>query len=249
MQARLFVGRSDASFDNPESVLSGGRKEISARASYRFSDKTRLNGEAIRTSDQISGGTLTGAQLALDTAIAKGLRLQTGVRHAKSDVAAANTPQLGIGSVDFTSAFARLAAQVPNLPNLTAFTRYERSLSDDKQSFQIGGEYQIANRSRLYIAHEFLDSFGGLYALNESQRQYNTRFGLESDYMKNGSLFGEYRLGSGIDGRSAQAALGLRNLWNLSPGLKLSTSFERVQTLKRPRRCFVRRRHRSGHRP
>ena len=234
MQARLFVGRSDANFDNPESILSNGRKEISARASYRLSAKTRLNGEAIRTSDQLSGGTLTGGQIALDTAIGNGLRFQTGVRHASSDVAAANTPQIGLGSVDFTTAFARLAAQVPNHPEITGFTRYEHSLSDSKQSFQIGGEYQIANRSRLYVAHEFLDSFGGLYALNESQRQYNTRFGIESDYMRNGSLFGEYRLGNGIDGRSAQAALGLRNLWNVSPGLKLSTNFERTQTLNGP---------------
>jgi len=205
---------------------------MSARASYRLSQKTRLVGEAIRTKDLAGGGTLTGAQVALDTAITDTVRLQTGIRHSHGDDMPANGTQLGAAPVDFTTAFARLAAQLPNHPEVSLFARYERALAGgDQQSLQVGGEYQFANRSRLYVAHEFLDSFGGLYALNETQRQYSTRVGIETDYMKNGQAYGEYRLGNGIDGRSAQAAFGLRNLWNIGPGVKLNTSFERTQAV------------------
>ena len=49
--------------------------------------------------------------------------------------------------------------------------------------------------------------------------------------MKNGRLFSEYRIRDAIDGRQAEAALGLRNLWNLGRGVRLGTSFERVTDL------------------
>lgn len=236
LQARLFAGRSDADFDNPESLLSSGRSELSARLNYRLHQRTRLLAEAVRTEDRLNGGTLTGLQAAVEQSLGQNLRLQLGVRHADGNGAPANGGAPGVPPVsaptDFTTAFARIAGQLANHPEATLFARYEQALAgESRKSFQVGGDYQLSTRTRLYLTHEFLDSFGGLYALNESQRQFNTRVGIETDYMKNGSLFSEYRIGDGIDGRSAQAAIGLKNLWPLAPGVRLHTSFERIKTL------------------
>ncbi len=232
LQARLFAGRSDADFDNPESLLSSGRSELSARLNYRLRQRTRLLAEAVRTEDRQNGGTLTGLQAAVEQSLGQNLRLQLGVRHADGNGAPANGTGLGTAPSSFTTAFARIAGQLANHPEATLFARYEQALAgESRKSFQVGGDYQLSTRTRLYLTHEFLDSFGGLYALNESQRQFNTRVGIETDYMKNGSLFSEYRIGSGIDGRSAQAAIGLKNLWPVAPGVRLHTSFERIKTL------------------
>jgi hypothetical protein len=55
--------------------------------------------------------------------------------------------------------------------------------------------------------------------------------------MRDGSLFNEYRLRDAIDGRESEAAVGLRNLWPLRPGLAASTAFERVHVLDGARRA------------
>ena len=67
--------------------------------------------------------------------------------------------------------------------------------------------------------------------MGDTQRRYGTRVGIETDYARGASLFSEYRLAGGADGRSAQAAIGLRNRWQLGRGLGLSTSFENTRNL------------------
>ena len=228
LQARFLMGRSSDNFDNPESLLNRGRSETSLRGTYRLGERTRLAGEIIRTEDNLNNVKLTGAQASFERAFSDKFRGSLGIRHASGQ---AETVSGGgnNANVDFTSLFARLNMQVSPKANL--FARYEKSLTSESQSFAIGGDYQVAARTRTYLVHEFLDSPDGLYALNENSRTYRTRFGVETDYMKNGHAFGEYRTGNGIDGASAQAAFGLRNQWPLGRGLRLSTLFERTKSL------------------
>ena len=49
--------------------------------------------------------------------------------------------------------------------------------------------------------------------------------------MKGGHLFNEYRVRDAVSGREAEAAIGLRNLWPVAPGLTLNTNFERVHSV------------------
>jgi large repetitive protein len=66
--------------------------------------------------------------------------------------------------------------------------------------------------------------------LNTVQRQNSSVIGISTDYMKDGNVFSEYRIRDAISGGDVEAALGLRNLWTLSDGLKLQTGFERVHS-------------------
>ena len=57
-------------------------------------------------------------------------------------------------------------------------------------------------------------------------------FGIDSDYMKDGRVFSEYRArGAALDGRQAEAAVGLRNLFTVADGVRLNTTLERVKVL------------------
>ena len=230
LQARVFTGEAARDFNNPESNLTRGRSESGARVSVKTGAKTQVSAEVIRTQDKENGAKTTGAQLAVDHALSNSVRLSGGVRHSKGD-AGATFGGSGQNNVDFTSLFARVNARVPGVPQANVFARYERALSDDSQSLSVGGDYQISSRARLYAAHEFFDSPLSLYALGDTQRRYGTRIGIESDYARGASLFSEYRIAGGIDGRSAQAAIGLRNRWALGSGIGLNTSFERTQRL------------------
>ena len=87
------------------------------------------------------------------------------------------------------------------------------------------------NRGRVYARHEFVSSITGPYGLNATERQNTTVFGVDTDYMKDGRLFSEYRIRDAMSGGDAEAAIGLRNLWTLAPGLRLGTRVERVHAL------------------
>lgn len=230
LQMRAFVGRAQAGFANPESVLSSGRSEAGVRLSYRVSSRTAISAEAISTKDVTSGAKTSGAQVSVDQSLGRDVRLSAGVRTGKGD-AGATFGGAGTANVDFTSVFARLNARVPGLPKATVFVRGEQTLNGGSRSLAIGGDYQIAPRTRLYAAHEFFDSPLSLFALGDTERRFGTRVGVETQYARGASLFSEYRIAGGIDGRSSEAAIGLRNTWRLRGGIGLTTSFETTRRL------------------
>jgi len=49
--------------------------------------------------------------------------------------------------------------------------------------------------------------------------------------MKDGKVFSEYRVRDAVAGREAEAAIGLKNSWQIAKGIKLNTTLERVQKL------------------
>jgi hypothetical protein len=102
---------------------------------------------------------------------------------------------------------------------------------DDKRLAAVGGHLRLTERTKAYLRHEFLSSLGSPYALSSRQRNYSTVFGLSSTYLKGADVFSEYRLRDAIAGREAQAAMGLRNLWSLRPGVDLSASVERLHSI------------------
>ena len=78
-----------------------------------------------------------------------------------------------------------------------------------------------------------MSSIQGLYDLNNNQRRNVTVFGLDSKYNNNGTAFSEYRVRDGISAREAEAAIGLRNRWELEKGFYATTSFEQVKSLSK----------------
>ena len=101
----------------------------------------------------------------------------------------------------------------------------------DRHLLAIGGEYRFAERGRLYARHEFASTLTGSYAINPAPSSQSSVIGVDTTYMKDGQLFNEYRIRDTINGRDAQAAIGIRNLWPMENGLKFSTSAERIQVL------------------
>lgn len=230
LEAKVYAGKTDAGFDNPSAALSKGRGEAGAKIRYTIDDKTRLNAELLHTEDVASGGQRDGGQISLERSFDNSMRLEVGVRHVDETVTPAQAGS--VGATRTTSVRARLLAQLPDMPQASVYGEVEQSIGDaDRKMAALGGEYQFANRGRLYARHEFINSFTGLYGLNDSQRQNTTVVGLDTDYMQDGRVFSEYRARDAFSGREAEAAIGLRNLWHIDEGVRLNTSFERVQAL------------------
>jgi len=232
LESRLYAVRTSEFFDNQSAVLPKGRMEAGLRASYKLTEQVRLDAEALHTEDLVSGAARDGVQLGAGYAFKNGVRVEGGVRHSKETAAEGTT----LVQPELTSVRAKVSSQIPGLPQASVSLEAEQDIKDSgRRMVALGGDYRLAGGSRLYGRHELISSLGSNYALNEGQERNATVFGMDSEYMKDGRAFSEYRArGSAIGSKEAEAAMGLRNLWTIADGVRASTSFERVRVLSGP---------------
>ncbi|MBC7624363.1 MAG: hypothetical protein H7232_13345, partial [Aeromicrobium sp.] len=259
LDANLSIAKADVGFENQSSNVSRGRAEAAGKLAYRLDEKTRILGELLVSEDKASGGKREGVMLSVEKSFGAGLRLEVGLRHARevqgqAQVAPAPTPATSTSqntvpsapastqvapptpsnftNNEVTTVRAKLAGGIPGIQNSNVYGEAEFDLRDtSRKILAVGGEYQISKLARVYARHEFASSITGPYGLNAQQRQNATVFGVNTEYMKDGNLFSEYRVRDAISGGDAEAALGLRNTWKIAEGVKLQTGFERVHAL------------------
>ena len=232
LEARVYWGKTDSTFDNPSSTLNEGRSEAGAKAVFRIDDRTRILGEAIRTEDVKNNGKREAELVSVERSFDNNMRVELGARHSKETATPAQASTIGTTPNEFTSLRAKVTTPVPYVPLASVYGEYEQDIKNsDRKTVALGGEYQLGNHARIYGRHELISSLSGQFTLNTTQRQNATVFGIDTDYMTDGHLFSEYRLRDALTGREAEAALGLRNRWHLSEGLALDTGFERVHQL------------------
>jgi hypothetical protein len=181
-----------------------------------------------------------GVALSVHYQIAQRLSVELGLRHAAekgSGVASPVPPVQGqplpTGIPDeVTTVRARVTGQIPFIEGAAMYGEVEVDVQDtDRKVVAVGGEYQLKNKGRIYARHEFISSITGPYGLNQQERQNTTAIGVDTEYMKDGRLFSEYRIRDAMSGGDVEAAIGLKNLWSIAPGLRLGTTFERVQSI------------------
>lgn len=255
LQLRAFAVQTDPTFSNASSTFTAGASEYGAKLGYTLDDKTRLIAEALKstasgnlsqtpgsialatgplgslasTAGVVSGASRESESIGIERSLPMDLKLTLSLRRV--DANGQPTQPLAAGAVPngYTSVRARLDAPIPGVPQATAFIQYEQAVTDDnRRAATFGGTYQIAPQTKLYATHQTSNSLTGDYGLNPTQQNYATVAGVDTTYMQDGQLFSEYRVGDGIDGRSARAATGLRNLWHVAPGLGLSTSVQQI---------------------
>ena len=233
-EANVYAARADANFDNASSSLTRGRQEVGGKLSYRFDEKTRVKGELLRTEDIVTGDKRDGLLLSVERTLGNGIRVEAGVRHAKeSQPSAASVAASGVVvPKEVTSVRVRVTGDVPVVKNASAYVEAEVDVQDSSRKVAaVGADYKLGDAGRLYARHEFISSLTGPYGLNNQQQQNSTVVGINSEYMKGGNVFSEYRVRDAISGGDAEAALGLRNLWTIADGLKIQTGFERVHAI------------------
>jgi hypothetical protein len=114
---------------------------------------------------------------------------------------------------------------------MSGYAELEQNLMDSRRLAALGGEYRFTSRGRLYARHELISSLHGPTALDASERRVSSVLGVETNVSSNTHAFSEYRLADALSGREAQAAMGLRGGWEMSPGIHVNTSFERLNPL------------------
>ncbi len=234
-QGRVYLGRADVTFVNPSAALNAGREERGAELNTQLGKTTQLKARALLSKNKSNGSQRRGADIAINQSLGHYLHAEAAYRHSRDSSGAASTTGAIAGPNRLDSGRLKLSSQIPGMEALGVYGEYERDLRDArKRRMAIGADYQFANQGKLYMRHEFLNSNSGAFGLNPAQGNASTVIGIDTNYMKDGHLFSEYRARDAISGREDQAAIGLRNGWQLDEGLRLNTNIERIRVLNGP---------------
>src|ERR1700733_13423100 len=206
--------------------------------------------DVLRTSDSVTGADQTGADLKLEHTLHGKAKLEVGVLHSDANAASAlsapalpgmispTTPVAPVlppgtnnAEAGYTAALVKVTVPVPNVKGAEAFALAEKAVDGSGEEYGVGVTYALNAITHLYAQHDFINSLNGPYTLDPAVQQYTTVAGLSTTLTDNTQLFEEYRVGDGIDGRSSEAATGLRQQWKLDDGIGLSASAQRVEPL------------------
>lgn len=250
LQARVWGAKTSAGFYNPNSVQSAGQSEYGAKIGYAVDEKNRVVGEALRTANSVTGASQTGAELKLEHSLPGNVKVEAGVRYSSANTAAAlsgpalpgstlpivPTPAaLAAGSseeVGTTTARVKVTVPVPDVPQADVYGLVEYAIDGSGgREIGVGGNYAINATTRAYARHDFVNSLKSIYTLNASTSQYTTVAGINTELTDSTQLFNEYRMGDSINGRTSEAALGLRRLWRLDNGVGLTASVQRIKPI------------------
>lgn len=219
------VGSSDRDFSNRTSTLGQGRTEAKARGRYRLASSTNVNGEFLLSRNDTTGAQTLGGVVNLQKTFANNINAELGLRHSEQTGQSNNIANTNIRS--------KVTADLPFLSGASTYGEYEQDLREaDRKLVEVGADYKVQNFAKLYARHEFISSAGGRYTLNSNAQQNNTVAGIDANFMKNGQVYSEYRMNEGIDGRSGQAAIGLRNRFIIRKGFGINAGFERIFTVE-----------------
>ncbi|WP_332775541.1 SdrD B-like domain-containing protein [Polaromonas sp.] len=249
LQARVWGVRTDAGFYNTSSTQSAGQSEYGAKIGYTLDPKNRLVGEALKTSNSVTGAEQTGVELKLERSLPGNAKLEVGARYSSANAQSAlsATPLAGTSTpvvpspaalaaaspqVGYTSARVKLTVPVPDVPQADVYGLAEYAIDGSGgREIGVGGNYAINPTTKLYVRHDFINSLNGPYTLSPAVSKYTTVAGLNTELSDSTQLFNEYRMGDSINGRSSEAAIGLRKLMRLSNGIGLSASVQRIKPI------------------
>jgi len=137
----------------------------------------------------------------------------------------------------YTSARVKLLGKLT--PEASLFGEYEQAIGDgSRRRVALGGEYRLSERTRLYASHELENSLTGVYGLsNDGTRNASTILGVSSaigipSFLPDGQIYGEYRAAGATGNNDIAAVAGVRNLWQIKPGIGFSAGLERQQILQ-----------------
>jgi hypothetical protein len=267
LQARAFVSKADAGFQNSNAGISAGREEAGVTVSLKATKELTVKAEATHTKDTLTASTRDTGSLGANYKLNDTFMVDVSVNKVKEvgtvGALSVENTQNGLSSVqglgwstggygldgggllnpvnasnptaagaainnEYTSVKARVTAKVAT--DVSVYGEYERAIDDTgRQRSALGAEYRINEKSRVYGRYEFENTLSGASnGINLAGTNTRTSvLGIDTEYMKDGQVFSEYRLTGAQNGLDASAAVGVRNQWNVAEGLTLNTSAER----------------------
>ncbi len=150
----------------------------------------------------------------------------------------------GLAGVPVSYTALRVGAVWKPLPRLDVSGEVEQAVNaSEYRRAALGAGWQVHERTRLYGRYEWNTGLSTVATSasvtnpltgQQMPSPYETNafvVGVDTEYMKGGNVFNEYRMYDALSATQAQWASGVRNQWRVNERLGLQTSFEKLQVL------------------
>ena len=232
LDANTYWLKTDATFQNRSANLAPGKTESGIVVHYKLREGTLLRTQMLHSNDQLTNASRSVGDLQVDQAlgVAKG---EAGLKHIQE-----RHPQQRVHTDAMRLKF---SAPFPNTPELTGMVGYEWAWNRNADIITLGSDYQMSLKTKMYGRQEW--ATGAIFptatigsgqpaAPVGARRLSRSVIGIDSSVFPSTTVFSEYRMADAIAGRENQAAMGLRNRYLLAPGVTVSSTFERTDTLR-----------------
>ncbi len=249
LDARLWAGTTDREFSNISSSYNGGRGEAGAVATWRVDERWSLRLDAMRSHDKTIDAVRETAYAGVQYALSPRWTVGVGLRHVTDDGGVPNAASAsgvnivqGTGFTPFqinaplfaaapgqTRSFNALSinAQGQLSDRLTVLGEFEQDIENIRgQRVTVGADYRLSEQFRAYGRAEISKGLGGVNGLAVDGRETALVAGLSSEVVRDGEVFNEYRLRDAISGKDAVNAIGLRQTFRASEGVRYSAGIE-----------------------
>ncbi|WP_422945688.1 hypothetical protein [Undibacterium sp. Ren11W] len=263
LKARLFLGRSDAYFNNAAASLSQGREEAALKVTDTLNEQWTAYVEGTHSKQRIADASRDAFSAGAIYAVNSSWDIDLGLTHTKEEAgnyagallslgsgllvdpqsklgfgygSSLINPQTGYGldggnyglaGVSYSSTGLRLRSTYRVSEKVDVFGEYEHGV-DGAQYHRaaLGAAYRFSEVGRVYAKYEWTTGLSSPQAVNGIYDSNAFVLGLDTEYLPNQKVFSEYRMRDAVSGEQLQWANGMRNSWNLSDTVKLSTSAE-----------------------
>lgn len=104
---------------------------------------------------------------------------------------------------------------------------------DARRRYAAGADWQFNERTKLYGRYERQEGWAYLQGVTSTGKSADAFVvGVDSTYLKDTQVYSEYRLRDAISGRDLQLVSGVRNFWDVTEGLRLTTAAEHIEVLR-----------------
>ncbi|MEM1106528.1 MAG: carboxypeptidase-like regulatory domain-containing protein [Pseudomonadota bacterium] len=223
-EVRIEAAQAGLAYDNPDAPILAGRREARAEYTALISPATSLEAFASHSLEIETDNGRSVAEARLSRRWAN-WAFSAGPRHVAQDTSD--------GASHFTSAVARVSRDLRVQDrSASAFVEVEDALSDAGSRVLVGGDALVHPTTRAYVSHRIVDELAeqtfvpGLTGSQTNVSQGRTLMGVESTIIPSTDLYGEWRAAGALDGRSGEAAYGVRAQWELAEGVSLAPQLE-----------------------
>lgn len=128
---------------------------------------------------------------------------------------------------------ARIGLGFKATDRLTLGGEIEQNVAGEPRNrYALGGDYRVAERTRVYARAESQTGLSAPNAVTTDDSASNAVvLGVDTSYWRDTQMFSEYRLRDAMSGQDVQQASGVRNGWDLAPGVRLNTAYEWTQVV------------------
>jgi predicted porin len=254
LDARLWAGETDREFSNISSSYNGGRAEAGAVATWKMDEEWSLRVDAMRSEDKTVDAVRETAYAGVQYKLSPKWTVGVGLRHGRDEGGVPNAASASGINIPQTSGFTPFQINAPLFSatpgqtrtfnalsinaqgqltdRLTVLGEFEQDVENVRgQRVTVGADYRLSEQFRAYGRAEVAKGLGGVNGIAVDGRETALVAGLSSETIRDGEVFNEYRLRDAISGEDAVNAIGLRQTFRVSEGVRYSASIEHQKAI------------------